>query len=312
MTASKQRRQSEKADDADHDPGRQRIADPATDRLPAGMSDVDRRRKRAAEQSADNCAGAVGQQYFAQAVIVSGGRSALDVVHALGEIIDAERHGGDEQRPDIANRLGEISGRVGEAQTELAESGDHLGGLHQFIEMHEFGEPGEDSPQQHRHQASGQPERQANAGHPADQHDRQREHEEPRVFPSEKGRPHRDEGDRDAGEGPEHRRARRVFAHGRSDKGAQQDDDADDEAPDEAHLPGKQWVVRLQIDWQHDQEDDDEHVRHARPVGHRRHIRPAGAFGQPPGEIGVIEVAQWQGDAQGRQDPGHRRCPPAG
>ena len=40
-------------------------------------------------------------------------------------------------------------------------------------------------------------------------------------------------------------------------------------------LPGQDRVVGLQVDRQHDHEDDDEHVRHARPVGHRRHVAAA-------------------------------------
>ena len=41
---------------------------------------------------------AVGQQDVAQVVVVAGGRGALDVVHRLGEVVDAERDGRDEQR----------------------------------------------------------------------------------------------------------------------------------------------------------------------------------------------------------------------
>jgi hypothetical protein len=60
--------------------------------------------------------------------------------------------------------------------------------------------------------------------------------------------------------------------------------------------------VRLQVDRQHDQEDDDEHVRHARTIRHRRYIIAPLALGEPPRQVGVVEVAERQGDAERRQD----------
>jgi len=46
-----QRGEAEEADERDDDPGRERIADPATDRLPSRMADIDRRRKRRPEEA---------------------------------------------------------------------------------------------------------------------------------------------------------------------------------------------------------------------------------------------------------------------
>ena len=62
MTASSSAARPRKHTSAMHDAGRQRVADPAADRLPAGMADVHRRRERAAEERADDGADAVGQQ----------------------------------------------------------------------------------------------------------------------------------------------------------------------------------------------------------------------------------------------------------
>jgi len=168
--------------------------------------------------------------------------------------------------------------------------------------MNELGQPCEHRTKDDRGEAARQTEGQADPGHPADQDDGERQHEQPRVFPAEEGRTHRDEGNRNPGEGAEHRGTGRIFPHRRSDESAEQHDDADDEAPNEAGLPGQHRVLRLQIDRQHNQEDDDEHVRHARPVGHCRHIAAPLAFGQPPGKVGVVEVAERQRDAERRQD----------
>ena len=108
-----QRRQAEEADQRDDDAGRERIADAAAHRLPARMADIDRRRERAAEERADDGADAVGEQDVAQIVAVARRRRAFDVVHALGEIVDAERNGGDQQRRDI----GEAGEHVGARQS---------------------------------------------------------------------------------------------------------------------------------------------------------------------------------------------------
>jgi hypothetical protein len=97
-----QRGQAEERHQRDHDAGRERIADAAADRLPAGMADIHRRGERAAEGGADHGADAVREQDVAQIVVVTGGRRALDVVHRLGEVVHAERYRGREQRPDVA------------------------------------------------------------------------------------------------------------------------------------------------------------------------------------------------------------------
>jgi hypothetical protein len=72
-----QSRQPQEPDHTDNDTGRERIADPAADRLPSGMADIDGRRERAAEQCPDDRTDAVRQQNLAQAVVVAGGSRAL-------------------------------------------------------------------------------------------------------------------------------------------------------------------------------------------------------------------------------------------
>jgi hypothetical protein len=86
------------------------------------------------------------------------------------------------------------------------------------------------------------------------------------------------------------------------DEGADQHDDADDESPSESCLPGEQRVVGSQINRQHDHENDDEHVRHARTIRHGRHVAAFLGLGQTVGEIGIVEIAERKRDAQRRQD----------
>ena len=61
-------------------------------------------------------------------------------------------------------------------------------------------------------------------------------------------------------------------------------DDADHERPRQAGLPGLHRILGVQVDRQHDHEDDDEHVRHAGAVRQCRDVgavlaRPAAARG---------------------------------
>src|ERR1700730_828560 len=44
-------------------------------------------------------------------------------------------------------------------------------------------------------------------------------------------------------------------------------------------------------------------MRHARPVRHRGHGAAALGLGEPPGEIGIGQIDDRQGDAERRQDP---------
>ena len=61
-------------------------------------------------------------------------------------------------------------------------------------------------------------------------------------------------------------------------------------------------VLRLQVHRQHDHEHDDEHVRHARAVRHRRDVGAALPLRELVGEVRVVEVADRQRDAERRQD----------
>ena len=79
-----------------HQAGRGRVADAAAHRLPAGMADVDRVDEGVAHQAADQADHAVGGEHLRGGERVAGGFRALDVVHRLDEVVDAERDGGDQ------------------------------------------------------------------------------------------------------------------------------------------------------------------------------------------------------------------------
>lgn len=125
---------------------------------------------------------------------------------------------------------------------------------------------------------------------------------DPRRFPHLEGGAQGDERDGHPGQGAQHGRARGILADGRPDEGAQQHDDADDQRPDEPQLPGQDGVAGAQIGGQHDQKDHDEHVGHAGAVRHGRNVGAIFALDHAPGQIGVEQVAERQGQAQGGQN----------
>ena len=59
-------------------------------------------------------------------------------------------------------------------------------------------------------------------------------------------------------------------------------------------------ILGVQVDRQHHDEDDDEHVRHARAVRQGGDVGAVLAPGQPAGQEGVVEVAEDQCDARAR------------
>ena len=86
-----------------------------------------------------------------------------------------------------------------------------------------------------------------------------------------------------------------------------QHDDADDEAPREPGVPRDDRVLGLEVHRQHDQEHDDEHVRHARAVRHRGDVAAALLLAELPREVRVEQVAERQRDAERRQDAAEHR-----
>jgi hypothetical protein len=135
----------------------------------------------------------------AQVVVVAGGRGAFDVVDPLGEIIDAERHRGGEERRDAAEGIQHLERGAWQMEAELAERLHHLGALHVVAPAERGGDPGDDRADEHRGEAAGQPAGQADIGRPADQDDAEGDEGDPRQLPHLEGRAHRNEGDRDAG-----------------------------------------------------------------------------------------------------------------
>ena len=100
-----------------HDAGRGRVADAPAHRLPARMADVDGVDERIAHQAADQADDAVGGQHARGREAVAGHRRALDVVHRLDQVVDAEGNRGDQddaEELEAARRRGRRPGSARE------------------------------------------------------------------------------------------------------------------------------------------------------------------------------------------------------
>ena len=93
-----------------------------------------------------------------------------------------------------------------------------------------------------------------------------------------------------------------MRADDRSEKAARHQHEALDEDPRQAGLPPLHGVPRGQLDRQHDDERDDEHVRHADPRGQRAHVRSTRLLRQPIGERRIVHGAHAHHHPRGRQD----------
>ena len=120
--ARDQRHDSEPGQHQHHHAGRGGIADPPAHRLPARMADVDGVDERIAEQATDQADDAVGRQHLGGRKRVARRRGALDVVHRLDEIIDAERNRGDQYDSDeLEARKDVADGRYRETRSRSAK-----------------------------------------------------------------------------------------------------------------------------------------------------------------------------------------------
>ena len=288
----------------DDDPGHQRVPDPAAHLLPAGVADVHGGREGRAEERADDRPDAVGGEHLTDRVPVARGGRRLHVAHAFGEVVDAQRNRGRQQRGDVAQPVEHLAAGDRQVQRELAERLGHRRGFEDVGPAGEHGEPADggrdaDGEQADRRVPSGirrepsQPTRMnANATSPI--------HGACHICAA--GRMEMNAIEIPASEPSIAARGVHRRIHGPT-SAPQQHDHADDERPGQPGPPGLDRVTRAQLHRQHHHEDDDEHVRHRRAVGQGGHVRPALAPGQPAGQDRVPDVAQRQRDAQGRQDP---------
>ena len=120
-------------------------------------------------------------------------------------------------------------------------------------------------------------------------------------------RPHRDEGDGDAGERAEQGRARRDLADIGRDEAADHQDEALEEHPDETGRPALERVAGLQRDRQHDHEGDDEHVRHA--DARRQRADVVAASFQSPNGMQATRNKRWTGTSSCQAPAGCGRTP---
>ena len=143
---------SEPAQNQHHDARRGGIPYAAAHRLPAGMADVDGVDEGVAEEATDEAHHAIGRQYSRRREMVACGLRALDVVHGLHEIVDAEGNGRDEDNAEILEP-GEnvIDGRDRNREAEIGECRCELCEAHAAdVETEGGRDPGHDDAKCHR------------------------------------------------------------------------------------------------------------------------------------------------------------------
>ena len=182
------------------------------------MADIDRVDERIAEQAADQADDAVGGQHPGGRKRVAGRRRALDVVHRLDEIVDAERDRGDQDDPDELEARKDVADsrhreREAEVRKGVADAADAQAAV---AEAEEVRSPGDDRARRDGDQAAGHAPEIAHAAEPVGEDDGEADHADQRRLEHEQAGPHRDEGDRDAGERAEQRGARRDPADDRA------------------------------------------------------------------------------------------------
>ena len=229
------------------------------------MTNVDRVDERVAEQAADQADDAVGAEHAGRREGIAGGRGALDIVHRLDEIIDAEGNGRDQNDPEVPEPVKHMPDRRDrERKAEMRERVANLGAAQAAVAKPEqVRSPGDDRAGHDGDETAGHAAVIAHPAEPVGQDDREADHADQRRLEDLQAGPHRDEGDRDAGERAEQRGARRDPANDGGDEAAGHQHEALDEHPGQSRLPGLNGIVGLGQDGQHDHKGDDEHVRHA-------------------------------------------------
>src|SRR5262249_56904838 len=107
------------------------------------------------EDRADDRTDAVGEKNLAEAVAVARSLGALDVVHAFGEVVDAEGNRRDEQRADVCETGEDITGRKRKPQPGLRYRAPDRGPLHDAAPAEQRRDPPDRRADDHPEQPAG-------------------------------------------------------------------------------------------------------------------------------------------------------------
>ena len=254
------------------------------------MADIDGVDERVAHQASDQRHHAIGGQHPCGRIVVAGGLGGLHIIHCLDEIVDAERYSrhqddAEEFEPGedgVESRQWHREAEIGEGVADAfhAEAAD--------AETKQVRAPCDHHADGDGDQAGRQVAEVSHAAEPAKHDDSKTDQADLRRHVHFERRPHRDEGDGDARQCAEQRRARRDLADVRRDKAADHQDEALEEDPDEPSRPAFQGIAGLDGDRQHDHEGHDEHVRDADAGRQCADVATAGLLREAISEPGVV------------------------
>ena len=268
------------------------------------MSDVDRQIERVSHQASDSADDAVGGEDASCRKAVAGCRRAFHIVHRLDQIVDAERDRRDE---DDAEKLEAGEGVIerGDRQTEPKPRhrvGQRFDSHSADVQTQSRRAPRYEGTRCDGNEAGRDPLVVANVTEPTREDDAEAGDANQRRHKHLQRWAHGDEGHRHTSQRSKERCTRGELTDKRGNKAADHQQETLDEDPRETGFPGFHRVARLQLDGQHDHEDDHEHVRHADSRGERAHIIAPGLFGEFIREVGVVGGAQEEHHPHRRQD----------
>jgi hypothetical protein len=203
------------------------------------VADIDRVYERVAHEAADQADHAVGGEHAGGGEGVAAGLGTLDIVHGLDEVVDAERDRRDQDdAQELEAREDVVHGRQRHPEAEARDRLAHLGEAHAAqIESDRGRGPGDQHASRDGDEAGRDAARVAQAPEPGDQDHGEAHDPDHGCGEHLEGRPHRDEGDRHAGQRAQEGGAGRDPADEGGDEAAQHQDEALHEHPGEAGFP---------------------------------------------------------------------------
>ena len=263
------------------------------------MADVDRGRKRAAQERRGDRARAVGQQRGPRLETVAGGLRALQILQRADHV--EQRHGKNHGQILPTAAVGQQRQRVGwNGNRPVQPHRPRLGPRGEDRQSQQAQPPRQADPGQHRDQAARQAGRKSVARRVRDQHEQQRHDRDQRMGEDLEEKHRGQKGDRDPGQRGQQRGARRMAAQPVADERAAGLQHPAQQAGEQPELPREPRVLRLLVHRPHHQKNIGEQAGRIDAVRQRGHVGATGLVHQAPRLPRIEHVA----DQDGHRGPG--------
>ncbi len=283
--------------DQDHNAGENGVTHAGAGSLPAGVTDVDDGGEHAAQEGAQDRQHGGNRHAQRHGIMLAGGVRAFQVIHALQEVVNAQRNGCGQIGSDVAEALDELADhQAGEGNVEV------MHGVRHGVRAHIAGGPGQDRADEDRERAGRHVEGQPLVSQPAHHQDNEAHKADVRRGEHFTDGVAGNEGQREAGQSAQHGGAGHVLLDDGTGKGADEHDHAFHKVPHHTGGPGQHPVFGGNVGGQDHGQRHRIIVRHAQAVRHSRHIRAVFPYGHLPCDVGQYEVTQRNGQRRSRHD----------